>query len=203
KSLPKIIGVQSEHADPVFQYYQQDEANRAFEPVEVKPSVAQAAMIGNPVSMPRVIHLTKKYNECAGTERVFFLQVKEQSIMEWYLEANQNGHITCTQGGECLAGLADAVEKKIVSTNETAIVDATAHALKFSNFQNLYFEQKIPKEFNIQHNLDFINLPSLVMPDKGMPVPSQENRLKPDELKTFVTDISQKIAKKLNLKGIL
>ena len=203
KSLPKIIGVQSEHADPVFQYYQKDEASRVFKPVEVKPSVAQAAMIGNPVSMPRVIHLTKKYNEYARTERVFFIQVKEQSIMEWYLEANQNGHITCTQGGECLAGLAKAVEKKIVSTNETAVVDATAHALKFSNFQNLYFEQKIPNEFNIKHNLDFINLPSLIMPENGMPVPSQENRLKPDDFKVFVSDISQKIAKKLNLKGIL
>ena len=41
------------------------------------------------------------------------------------------------------------------------------------------------------------------MPEKGMPVPSQENRLNPDEFKTFVDDISQKIAKQLNLKGIL
>jgi threonine synthase len=202
-ALPKIIGVQSEHADPVFRYYKEDENSREFKPVNVKPSVAQAAMIGNPVSMPRVIHLTKKYNECAGTERVFFVQVSEQSIMEWYLEANKNGHITCTQGGECLAGLASAVEKKIVSSDETAIVDATAHSLKFSNFQNLYFEQKIPEEFNIQHNSDFVNLPSLVMPDKGMPVPSQENRLEPEDLKHFVNDISQKIAKKLNLKGLL
>ncbi len=202
KSLPKIIGVQSEHADPVFKYYQEKENNRKFKPVTVKPSVAQAAMIGNPVSMPRVIHLTKKYNELAGKERVFFVQVKEQSIMEWYLEANRNGHIACTQGGECLAGLFKAVKEKIVSNNETAIVDATAHALKFSNFQNLYFEQKLPEELNIKHNLDFINLPSLVMPDNGLPVPSQENRLMPDEFKIFVNDISQKIAKKLNLKGI-
>ena len=203
KSLPKIIGIQSEHADPVFRYYQGKGENRKFKPVKVKPSVAQAAMIGNPVSMPRVIYLTKKYNEAAGTERVFFLQVTEQSIMEWYLEANRNGHITCTQGGEGLAGLAQAVKEKIVKANETAIVDATAHALKFSNFQNLYFEQKLPKEFNIKHNFDFINLPSLIMPDKDSPVPSQENRLNSNEFKTFVADISQKIAKKLNLKGIL
>ena len=203
KSLPKIIGVQSEHADPVFRYYQGKEETREFKPVKVKPSVAQAAMIGNPVSMPRVIYLTNKYNKAAGTERVFFMQVTEQSIMEWYLEANRNGHITCTQGGESLAGLFKAVKEKIVKKNETAIVDATAHSLKFSNFQNLYFEQKIPEEFNIKHNLDFINLPSLIMPDNDSPVPSQENRLDPDEFKIFVADISQKIAKKLNLKGIL
>jgi len=56
--LPKIIGVQSLHADPVVRYYSQpDPSQRCFEPVTVKPSTAQAAMIGNPVSMPRVIHL--------------------------------------------------------------------------------------------------------------------------------------------------
>ena len=54
-SLPKIIGVQSEHADPVFRYYRQEDGRRVFKPVAVSPSVAQAAMIGNPVSMPRVI----------------------------------------------------------------------------------------------------------------------------------------------------
>ena len=202
-SLPKIIGVQSEHADPVFRYYQENEQNREFKPVTVKPSVAQAAMIGNPVSMPRVIHLTRRYNEFAGAERVFFTQVKEQSIMEWYLEANRNGHITCTQGGECLAGLAKAVKENIVSNDETAIVDATAHSLKFSNFQNLYFEQNMPEEYNIRHNNSFINLPSLVMPGNGVQVPSQENRLEPEEFKIFVSDISKKIAIKLNLKGIL
>ena len=147
--------------------------------------------------------LTKRYNELAGAERVFFTQVKEQSIMEWYLEANRNGHITCTQGGECLAGLAKAVKENIVSNDEIAIVDATAHSLKFSNFQNLYFEQKMPEEYNIRHNNSFINLPSLVMPDNGVQVPSQENRLEPEEFKIFVSDISKKIATKLNLKGIL
>ncbi len=201
--LPKIIGVQSEHADPVFKYYQKDKHNRHFKPVNVKPSIAQAAMIGNPVSMPRVIHLTEQYNKLAGADRVFFVQVTEQSIMEWYLKANRNGHITCTQGGECLAGLVKAVNHKIVSKDETAIVDATAHALKFSNFQNLYFEQKLPDAFNIKHNSDFVNLPSLIMPDKGMPVPSQDHRLGPGEFKGFVSDISRKIALKLNLKGIL
>ena len=55
-SLPKIIGVQSHHADPVFRYYlEPDQSKRIFTPVTVTPSVAQAAMIGNPVSMPRVI----------------------------------------------------------------------------------------------------------------------------------------------------
>jgi threonine synthase len=64
--LPKIIGVQSEHADPVYRYYlEQDPKKRKFTPVTVKQSVAQAAMIGNPVSMPRVIDLALEYNKTA------------------------------------------------------------------------------------------------------------------------------------------
>ena len=62
-ALPKIIGVQSVHANPVYKYYlEPDPAKREFVPMTVAPSVAQAAMIGNPVSMPRVIHLVNSYN---------------------------------------------------------------------------------------------------------------------------------------------
>ncbi|MCP3951750.1 MAG: threonine synthase, partial [Desulfobacterales bacterium] len=106
-ALPKIIGVQSEHANPVFTYYREsDQEKRKFVPMAAQPSVAQAAMIGNPVSMPRVIHLVDRYNRMAGRERVFFTEVTEQEIMDWELNANRNGHIACTHGGECLAGLA-------------------------------------------------------------------------------------------------
>ena len=67
ESLPKIVGVQSVHANPVYRYYlEPDPARRQFLPVTVKASVAQAAMIGNPVSMPRVIHLVNQYNQAAG-----------------------------------------------------------------------------------------------------------------------------------------
>ncbi|MCP4024267.1 MAG: threonine synthase [Desulfobacteraceae bacterium] len=201
-ALPKIIGIQSEHADPVYKYYlEPDENKRKFKPVNTKPSVAQAAMIGNPVSMPRVIQIVKNYNELAGQQRVNFVQVTEQSIMDWQLEANQNGHITCTQGGECLAGLHIAVKQNIVSKNETAILDATAHAIKFSEFQNLYFEKSFPKAYEVTSNAQYLNKPSLILPDDGNIVPSQEKRLKKEQLETFVKDISGKIAKRLNLKS--
>lgn len=50
--LPRLFGVQSEHADPVWRYYSKPKAERVYNPVTVRPSVAQAAMIGNPVSFP-------------------------------------------------------------------------------------------------------------------------------------------------------
>ena len=45
-SLPKIIGVQSQHANPVYRYYlEPDENHRSFVPVTVRSSVAQAAKL--------------------------------------------------------------------------------------------------------------------------------------------------------------
>jgi threonine synthase len=200
EELPKIIGVQSEHADPVFQYYlEPDESKRCFKPVDTKPSVAQAAMIGNPVSMPRVIEITKLYNKQSGRQNVFFVQITEQSIMDWQLTANQNGHITCTQGGECLAGLVKALSQKIITKDETAILDATAHAIKFSEFQDLYFKNQIPKAYGIKPDPGYTNLPELISPVNPDLIPSQEKRLAQEEFELFVQDISGKIAKKLNL----
>lgn len=199
--LPKIIGVQSEHADPVYKYYlEPDENKRKFIPMDTQPSVAQAAMIGNPVSMPRVIKIAKKYNVMAGHKHVFFVNVTEQSIMDWQLTANSNGHITCTQGGECLAGLVKAHTQNIVSKKEIAILDATAHAIKFSEFQDLYFNSKIPQDFKIVSDSDKINLPSLILPEDPEKVPSQENRLNQKDFQKFVKDISDKIAERLDLK---
>ena len=199
--LPKIIGVQSEHADPVFQYYlEPDEAKRKFVPVDTKPSVAQAAMIGNPVSMPRVVEITKKYNALALCQHVFFVQVTEQSIMDWQLAANKNGHIACTQGGECLAGLVKALNKNLINNKETAILDATAHAIKFSEFQDLYFKSEIPEAYKIDPDPGNINLPSLIWPDDPNIIPTQKKRLKGKNFQKFVKDISDKIAKRLQLK---
>ena len=200
--LPKIIGVQSEHADPVYQYYlEPDESKRVFIPVDTKPSVAQAAMIGNPVSMPRVIALAREYNRESGHDNVFFVQVTEQAIMDWQLTANQNGHIACTQGGECLAGLVKARAMDLVSSDETAVLNATAHAIKFSEFQDLYFKNQIPEPYHIAPDPDRINLPELITPDNPDLVPSQEKRLGKSEFAQFIAEISGKIAHKMHLSS--
>jgi threonine synthase len=199
-ALPKIIGVQSSHADPVFQYFQEpDAAKRRFVPQAVRPSVAQAAMIGNPVSMPRVIKLVEVYNQLAGEQRVFFLQVTEQQIMDWQLRANRNGHIACTHGGECLAGLHLAVSQKIVGANETAVVDSTAHALKFAGFQDLYFGNRFPAEFEVVPEPGLINVPAYIHPEGLEKVPAPGQPLSGDDFERFVNQVSTAIARDLNL----
>ncbi len=201
--LPKIIGVQSAHADPVYRYYlESDPKKRRFEAVAVRPSVAQAAMIGNPVSMPRVMHLADRYNEKSGTRNVFVVQVTEQEIMDWYLTANRNGHVICTHGGECLAGLAAARRDGWISPHETAVLDSTAHALKFSGFQQMYFENTFPAEYEVTPNPEMINAPELVRPEDLLQVPEPGRPLHGQPLDQFVKRTSEEIAQKLNLKKV-
>ncbi|MCK5509443.1 MAG: threonine synthase, partial [Desulfobacterales bacterium] len=168
--------------------------------VTVKPSVAQAAMIGNPVSMPRVIHLVDLYNRMSDKQNVFFIEVSEQEIMDWELLANRNGHIACTHGGESLAALVSAYEQKIIGKNDVAIVDSTAHALKFSGFQEMYFANSFPKEFEISPNPDLINSPVFVRPKDLEKVPAPGKPLTGKNFKQFVKRVSEEIADALNLK---
>jgi threonine synthase len=200
-ALPKIIGVQSEHANPVYRYYlEPDAGKRKFEPVTVKPSVAQAAMIGNPVSMPRVIQLVAQYNQLAGDQRVFFVEVTEQDIMDWEITANRNGHIACTHGGEALAGLVAALNKGIVEDSEVAVIDSTAHALKFAGFQEMYFEQRFPADFNIQPDPAMINTPVFVRPADLKKVPAPGRPLSGNDLDRFVDRTAEEIADILGLR---
>ncbi len=202
-TLPKVIGVQSQHANPVFQYYlETNPEKRDFKPVHVTPSVAQAAMIGNPVSMPRVIHLVEQYNALSDRQNVYFVEVTEQSIMDWELTANRNGHIACTHGGESLAGLVQAIQDGFVKSEEVAVVDSTAHALKFSGFQDMYFSQSFPAEFRVTPDPSLMNAPVYVHPPDLTKIPQPGQPLNSAELKQFVQRISDEIATQLALREI-
>jgi len=199
--LPKIIGVQSEHANPVYRYFLEPEPDkRHFEPVTVRSSVAQAAMIGNPVSMPRVIQLVEQYQQRSIEPNVFFVDVPEQAIMDWELSANRNGHIACTHGGECLAGLVAAIKAGYVTTDETAVLNSTAHALKFAGFQDLYFQDQFPPEFQIKPKSALQNAPVIVSPKDIDRLPEAGNPLEGEDFKRFVDRVAHDIALALHLK---
>jgi threonine synthase len=166
----------------------------------VQPSVAQAAMIGNPVSMPRVIHVADEYEERAGRRRIFVVQVIEQEIMDHMLIANRRGHVVCTHGGECLAGLKVALKEKIVSPDETAILDSTAHALKFASFQDMYFSESFPPEYEVVPRKELQNRPTYVRPAHLERVPGEGSTLTPQEFEVFVSETVREIAMILDLK---
>ena len=203
EELPIIIGVQSVHANPVYKYYLEDvPEKRFFEAVHVKPSVAQAAMIGNPVSMPRVISLVTQYNRVAGDKRVFVVEVSEQEIMDWHLTANRHGHVSCTHGGECLAGMVTAVKQGLIMDFHSVVLDSTAHALKFSNFQEMYFENRFPEEYKVIPKPELINAPVLVRPADLKEIPESGKPLTGMALDRFISRVSEEIASRLDLKKV-
>jgi len=164
EELPHIVGVQSEHADPVWRYYSRPRENREYQAVPVQPSVAQAAMIGNPVSFPRVKNLVEVFENRGG--RFDVVQVTEQAIMDSMILANRHGHIACTQGGESFAGMLKAQEMGILSEDEFCILDSTAHALKFAGFQNMYFEDSFPPAYGVKARRELVNHPRLLLTDE-------------------------------------
>lgn len=201
KDLPKIVGVQSEHADPVYRYYlEDDEAKRRYRPVNVQASVAQAAMIGNPVSMPRVVEVAREYNRLSDQRRVFVVQVSEQEIMDAMIVANRNGNIACTQGGESMAGLKKAIQEGIIREGEVAILDSTAHMLKFIGFQEMYFNDTFPAEFGVKPKPDLKNAPMLVRPGSIAKFPEPGKPLEGEDLDHFVQEMAAEIAKILDLE---
>jgi threonine synthase len=198
--LPKIVGVQSQHANPVYRYYlEPDPAKRVFAPTSVRPSVAQAAMIGNPVSMPRVVHLVDRYNQLSGMQKTFFVEVAEQAIMDWQLLANRHGHIACTHGGEALAGLVVAIEKGFIDSDEVAVIDSTAHAIKFSGFQDMYFQNRFPEDYEIAPRSELVNFPIYIHPESLQKVPAAGNPLTGSDFESFLTEVSREIAAHLQL----
>ncbi|MGC1403909.1 MAG: pyridoxal-phosphate dependent enzyme, partial [Thermodesulfobacteriota bacterium] len=198
--LPKIIGVQSHHANPVYRYYLEPHRDkRVFKPVTVKASVAQAAMIGNPVSMPRVIEMVEHYNRIGGKQKVFVVEVTEQAIMDHMLLANRNGHIACTQGGESLAGLVQALAEKKVSKRERVIVNATAHSLKFAGFQEMYFNNTFSPDFGIKPRKELQNYPISVSLKKGGAFSDPKKLESPKDYQKFVEKTALKVAELLGM----
>ena len=151
KDLPTVLGVQSHHADPVSRWRTSGE----YAPVKVSPSVAQAAMIGDPVSFPKVRQLVERYYD----DRFFVISVTENEIMEGMLNANRHGHVVCTQGGESIAGLKRALKDKVIPGTGQFVVDSTSHQLKFASFQQLYFDDGFASEYGISTRNELKNSP--------------------------------------------
>ncbi|HDM32496.1 MAG TPA: pyridoxal-phosphate dependent enzyme, partial [Deltaproteobacteria bacterium] len=126
-----------------------------YQPIKVKPSVAQAAMIGDPVSFPKVAELVQEY----FSDRFYAIALSEDEIMEGMLMANRHGHVVCTQGGESIAGLKKAIEQKIIEPSGRFVVDSTSHQLKFASFQQMYFENRFDPGYEISPKDSFKNSP--------------------------------------------
>jgi threonine synthase len=196
--LPKVVAVQSAHADPVFRYFSQPGPDRVYEPVTVRPSVAQAAMIGDPVSFPRVVRLTEEYGRRAGEGRFFVVRVTASEIMEHTIRANRAGLTVCTQGGEGLAGLAAAGRLGLVGPGDRALVDSTAHALKFADFQAAYQAGGLERDYGVRTDPTLVNQPlSLDLAELPQPEPGRPQS--PADRAAYVAAAAEAVARALGL----
>jgi threonine synthase len=155
-------------------------------------------MIGNPVSMPRVISLSERLKQLSGRE-LTVVRVSEQEIMDSMLVANRHGHVVCTQGGESLAGFLAAVEEGLVERDKGAVLDSTAHMLKFIDFQTMYYEDSFPARFEIEPKPELVNAPVLIKPE-NTPCPGPGNPLSGTELEAFLEATVKLAAQKLELE---
>ena len=119
--------------------------------------------------------------------------------MDWQLTANRNGHVACTHGGETLAGLMAARRRGMVDGGDVAVLDSTAHALKFSGFQDMYFENSFPAEFGITPNPALVNRPVYIHPADLSRVPAPGRPLAGEQFQRFVRRTAEDIAGRLNL----
>ncbi|MFC1896273.1 threonine synthase, partial [Thermodesulfobacteriota bacterium] len=109
------------------------------------------------------------------------------------------GHIACTQGGEGLAGVVEALKRGVVRGSETAVIDSTAHALKFSGFQEMYFEGRFPAEFEVVPDPALQNRPQRVHPADLEKVPAPGQPLEGEDFALFVERTARDIAERLGL----
>jgi threonine synthase len=81
-----------------------------------------------------------------------------------------------------------------------AVLDATAHALKFALFQEKYFADAFEPEFEVLPKRELQNWPSLISPPEGVPTPRQGRPLEPGEMDRFIEYAGQVIAQQLGLR---
>ncbi|MBU1182731.1 MAG: threonine synthase, partial [Proteobacteria bacterium] len=75
-----------------------------------------------------------------------------------------------------------------------------AHALKFSGFQEMYFENRFPAEYEVLPDKSLINFPVLIHPEGLDKVPAPGKPLAGNDFNIFVKRISDEIAGLLDLK---
>jgi len=90
----------------------------------------------------------------------------------------------------------------LIAPHESVVLDSTAHALKFSGFQEMYFEDSFPPEYEVTPKPELINAPELIRPADLEAVPEPGQPLSGEKLDTFVARMAKEIAQILDLNKV-
>jgi len=107
--------------------------------------------------------------------------------------ANKHGHISCTQGGESMAGFMKAIHEDLVSNEEIGILVATAHALKFASFQEMYFANRFPPEFEVKPKKELTNTPIFIQSDDSRKLQHTGKSFQGEERDSLLRQLQQKL----------
>jgi threonine synthase len=94
--------------------------------------------------------------------------------------------------------LVKALAEKKVSSGERAIVNATAHSIKFSGFQDMYFTNTFPLEFGIRPKKQLQNQPIAAGIKQGRFSDPRKMR-SPKEYQGFIEKTALNVAKLLGM----
>jgi threonine synthase len=132
--LPRIVCAQAERANPLYVSYQSD--FEKYEPIEARPTIANAIQIGNPVSYPRAVATLRRFDGIVE-------QATEQELVDAVAEADATGLFNCPHTGVALAALRKLVARGVVKRDERVVVLSTAHGLKFTDFKVQYHRRTL------------------------------------------------------------
>ncbi|HEY7461120.1 MAG TPA: threonine synthase [Gemmatimonadota bacterium] len=121
--VPRVAGVQVEAAAPLARAFR--EGRDSVEPVRAAPTQASAIRIGDPVSAPKALAAVRR---SAGV----VIEVSESAMMDAKALVDASGVSICPNSGVAVAGWIQLVEEGTIGRQESAVVVATAHGIKFS-----------------------------------------------------------------------
>ncbi|MEO6327196.1 MAG: threonine synthase [Thermoanaerobaculia bacterium] len=128
---PRLAGIQASAADPFFQSYETGFATRVTRRAD--ETAASAIRIGAPVSHPKAEREIRFFDGVVA-------RVTETELLDAFALANRHGVAICPNSAVALAGAAKLREEGVIKPNESVVVLATAHALKFSGAATTYHE---------------------------------------------------------------
>ncbi len=134
--MPRLVAAQAEHANPFYQSYQNNFADKST--MTAKATQASAIRIGNPVSYDKAVVAVQKTNGLVE-------QANEQELADAAALGDLAGMYNCPHTGVALAVLNKLVDNGTIKSDDRVVVISTAHGLKFTSFKTGYHAASLPE----------------------------------------------------------
>ena len=132
--LPRIACAQAQRANPLYLSYLKGFAD--FQPMQAKPTLANAIQIGHPVSVQKAIAALREFNGVVE-------QATEDELANAAAWSDRTGLFNCPHTGVALAALFKLAQRGDINKGDRVVVISTANGLKFPEFKIRYHESRL------------------------------------------------------------